>query len=222
MKKVIIPLILLLAVTFLIAVESDPSETVGYVKYDLYAGSNLIALPMQSGYATSSDLGDAIGATSISNWDASSQSWNQYVTGMFGWSGSFTLADGMGIMLNVTAAGTFYCAGSMITQPNYNLEVGSNLVMIPLDRSDLLLSSTVGDEIGATSISSWNASSQSWNQYVTGMFGWSGSFDTDIAMPFMVNVTTASTWPAPEVRTMINSNSNFQSSHGRAFGRTIK
>jgi len=102
MKKVIIPLILLLAVAFLMAVESDPSDTVGYVKYDLLAGSNLIALPMQSGFITASALGDAIGAATISEWNAAGQTWNQKSNGMFGWNGTFATDIAMPVMVSVT------------------------------------------------------------------------------------------------------------------------
>ncbi len=215
MKKVIIPLILLLAVTFLIAVESDPSETVGYVKYDLLAGSNLVALPMQSGHAMASNLGGEIGAGSVSEWNTTNQGWDQADNLGFMWLGDFPVADGGVYMVNVTAAGTYYCAGAMITQPNYSLVAGSNTVMVPLDRSDITMASVAGAEIGAGSVSMWNATNQGWDQADNLGFMWLGDFPTEIGMPLMVNVTAPTVWPAPAGRVMSNSNSSFQSSRGR-------
>lgn len=62
MKKFILPLLFLLAVGMLVAVESDPSAVVGYVKYPCVAGGNtLIALPMEAGFATAGAVGVAVG-----------------------------------------------------------------------------------------------------------------------------------------------------------------
>jgi hypothetical protein len=58
MKRFILPLMILLFVGSLLAVESAPSEVVGYVKYDCVAGLNLVALPMSQGYTLSSEVGD--------------------------------------------------------------------------------------------------------------------------------------------------------------------
>jgi hypothetical protein len=215
MKKVIIPLILLLAVAFLIAVESDPSDVVGYVKYDLLAGNNFIALPMQTGLTQASQIGDAIGAPSVSEWNPATQAWNtaDNLGFPFGWTNSFAVYDGQALMVNVSGAGTYYCAGAMIVQPNYSLLAGNNFLMIPLDRSDLNAASLVGDAIGAPSVSEWNPATQAWNtaDNLGFPFGWTNSFATEIAMPLMVNVAAPSTWPA----TRSNVNSTFRSAHGR-------
>ena len=211
MKKVIIPLILLLAVAFLMAVESDPSDTVGYVKYDLLAGRNLVALPMASGYAMASDLGGATGATNVSMWNATTQGWNQADDLGFMWLGDFAVADGNAYMLNVNSAGTFYCAGAMITQPNYTLLVGRNTIMVPLDRSDLAMAGTLGTEIGATNVSMWNATNQGWNQADDLGFMWLGDFGIEIGMPLMINTTIGGTWPITRTST-----SPLRSSRGRS------
>lgn len=75
MKKFILPLMLLLFVGSMFAVESDPSEVVGYVKYDLLAGNNTLALPMNQSYAMASEVGVAIDATAVMYFDAASQEW---------------------------------------------------------------------------------------------------------------------------------------------------
>jgi hypothetical protein len=212
MKKVIIPLILLLAVAFLIAVESDPSAVVGYVKYDLLAGRNMVALPMASGYTMASNLGDAIGAQSVAKWNATNQGWDQADNFGFMWVPDFAVADGNAYMVNVNAAGTYYCAGAMITQPNYSLVIGRNAVMVPLDRSDLSMASTFGNAIGNLSaVAKWNATNQGWDQADNFGFMWVPDFAVQIGMPLMVNSSAVATWPTTRTST-----STFRSGHGRS------
>ena len=57
MKKILLPLLLILAVGMLAAVESEPSEVVGYVKYDCLVGLNLVAMPMDDGLTLTSEVG---------------------------------------------------------------------------------------------------------------------------------------------------------------------
>jgi len=62
MKKFILPLLLLLAVGMLVAVESAPSAVVGYVKYSCVPGGNtMIALPLEAGFTTAGEVGVAVG-----------------------------------------------------------------------------------------------------------------------------------------------------------------
>ncbi|MBN2829212.1 MAG: hypothetical protein JXR56_02700 [Candidatus Cloacimonetes bacterium] len=214
MKKVIIPLILLLAVAFLIAVESDPSDVVGYVKYDMVVGRNLIALPMNSGLAMAGNLGNAItGATSVSKWNPATQGWvSSNKVGMM-WLNNFAVANGEVYMVTTTTAGAYYCAGAMIVQPNYSIIAGRNTVMVPLDRSDLTMAGTLGAAItGTTSVSRWNEATQGWvSSNKVGMM-WLNNFAISIGKPLMITTTAVSTWPAV---TRTNS-STFRSAHGRA------
>jgi hypothetical protein len=214
MKKVIIPLILLLAVAFLIAVESDPSETVGYVKYDLVVGRNLIALPMNSGLTMAGNLGGAItGATSVSKWNPATQGWvSSNKVGLM-WLNNYAVADGEVYMVNTTSASSYYCAGSMIVQPNYSIIAGRNTVMVPLDRSDLTMAGTLGAAItGTTSVSKWNEVTQGWVSSNKVGLMWLNNFAISIGTPLMINTTAVSTWPTA---TRANS-SVFRSAHGRA------
>ena len=73
MKKLILPLLLLVAFGMLAAVESDPSAIVGYVKYPCVAGYNTIALAMEQGYTMASEVGDAIPATTVGTWDPAAE-----------------------------------------------------------------------------------------------------------------------------------------------------
>ena len=76
MKKILVLGILVLFLGSLIAAESGPSDTVGFIKYGMVVGSTFIANPMDAGYTTSALMGDAItGADQMSYWDATSQGW---------------------------------------------------------------------------------------------------------------------------------------------------
>ena len=108
MKKFILPLMLLLLVGSLFAVESDPSAVVGYVKYDLLPGYNTIALPMVQSYALASEVGLAMDADFVLQYDASSQEWQTAAPNPFGgWDGDFAAAIGNPLLISTSTAGTW-------------------------------------------------------------------------------------------------------------------
>ncbi len=202
MKKLILPLLLLVAFGMLAAVESDPSNVVGYVKYFCDAGLNTtIALPMEQGYTLASEVGDANAATSIGYWVPADGVWfliDQNPWG--GWADEFPVANGDPLIMYVDAAVDFYSIGDLPdVLPSYTLLGGlNNTIMIPLDRSDLNLASLAGDDIMATSIGYWVPADGVWflvDQNPWG--GWADDFDTAIGDPLIVYVDEGSTWPAP-------------------------
>jgi len=206
MKRFILPLLILLFVGSLFAVESAPSEVVGYVKYDCLAGLNFVALPMEAGYTMASEFADAHPGimTSMSYWDAATQSWVS--ADDFGyWEGDFPVQPGMPLMV-YASAGSLYSLGDMPTNPaTYNLAADLNAIMIPLNRSDLLMAGDAGTEIGTvTSISYWDAATQSWVS--ADDFGyWEGDFPVSIAMPLMVFSSGSTTWPSRSSISNVNS-----------------
>jgi hypothetical protein len=201
MKKFILPLLVLLFVGSLFAVESAPSEVVGYVKYELVAGNNTIALPMDQPYAFASEVGDAIGATDVAYYNSATQAWEGINATPFGWSGDFAVTNGQALWISVDSAGSFYSLGNMPeTIPTYSLVAGNNMIMLPLNESALNLASLVGDDIGATDVAYYNSATQAWEGINATPFGWSGDFDTAIGDPLWVSTDTAGTWPAPAGR----------------------
>jgi hypothetical protein len=203
MKKFILPLLLLLFVGSIMAVESEPSAVVGYVKYDLVAGNNTIALPMDQPYALASEVGDTIGGAAVGYFNNSTQEWE--IISAFpwgGWSGDFDVTNGQALWVTVDSAGSFYSLGNMPeTIPNYSLVAGNNMIMVPLNESALNLASLVGDDIGATAVGYFNNSTQEWE--IISAFpwgGWSGDFDAAIGNPLWISTDTAGTWPAPAGR----------------------
>ncbi len=202
MKKILLPLLLILAVGMLAAVESEPSAIVGYVKYDMLVGNNLVAIPMECPWQWASELGDSYGGIVdlISYWDATNQ---YFVTatnlGDF-WDGDFEIHTGDVLMLNTSSQTVMYSIGNLpATNANYNLVPGNNTVMIPLNLSSFAWSSEVGYDMtagGVDLVSYWDNINQ---YFVTatnlGDF-WDGDFPVSIAMPLMVNAYSPFSWPS--------------------------
>jgi hypothetical protein len=202
MKKLILPLLLLVAFGMLAAVESDPSNIVGYVKYPCAAGFNTaIALPMEQAYTLASEIGDEYLATSMGYWDPSFGFWYMIDQNPWGgWADDFPVANGDVSLMYVDNTVDFYSIGDLpAVLPTYTLAGGyNNTIMIPLNRSDLALASTVGDEIGATSMGYWDPSFGFWYMIDQNPWGgWADDFDTAIADPLACYVDTDGTWPAP-------------------------
>ncbi|PKN72374.1 MAG: hypothetical protein CVU50_07310 [Candidatus Cloacimonetes bacterium HGW-Cloacimonetes-3] len=59
MKRLILPLVLLIAIGMLAAAEPDPSAVVGYAKYQCGAANNMSALPVVGVCALCSEVCDA-------------------------------------------------------------------------------------------------------------------------------------------------------------------
>ncbi len=200
MKKFILPLLLLLAIGMLAAVDSEPSAVVGYVKYECVAGNNMIALPMVDAYEYASEVGDALGATTIGYFDGETQEW--VVIDAFpwgGWSDEFPIVNGQPLWIYVESDVDFYSIGSLpASSPSYTLATGNNTIMLPLNRADLEFASLVGDEIGATSVGYFDGAAQEWS--VIDAFpwgGWTDEFDTAIGAPLWIYTDFDGTWPAP-------------------------
>lgn len=194
--------------TLLVAVESEPSAIVGYVAYDCEVieggGNNFIALPLDSGYDTAKDLGDAYNENInvINTWLPATQSWSSVFYDGENWVGTdFELIVGQSYMINADANFTFYSVGTLSDPIQYNLIEGTsgnnNFIMIPLNRPDLTISSQLGDDIGnVNSVNAWNAASQSWISNFYDGEGWVGNdFAVEIAMPLMINITQPTVWP---------------------------
>jgi len=200
MKKFILPLLVLLLVGSLFAVESAPSEVVGYVKYECVTGLNLVALPMVQGYTYASDIATAYPGMfdAISYWDADNQVWAAAVDLGGFWDPDFEVIPGNGLWINALTPFSFYSIGDMpAVNASYNLVNGLNMIMIPLNRSDLALAGDLGMEMGnIDAISYWDNASQVWAAAVDLGGFWDPDFATSIGMPLWVNAFTPGTWPS--------------------------
>ncbi len=208
MKKFILPLLLLLAVGMLAAVESDPSAVVGYVKYDIVSGNSMVALPMDTSLALAGDVGALVGATTVSYWDNDAQAFvaAEYIDWMGDWDNNFAVTNGMALLVYSDApTADFYSIGALpIANPTYPIVAGNSMLMIPLDRSDLAFAGMVGTEAGATTVSYWDTDAQAFvaSEYIDWMGDWDNNFATTIGNPLMVySAEGGVTFPAPPART---------------------
>ncbi len=202
MKKIILPLLLILTVGMLAAVESEPSEIVGYVKYDMLVGNNMIAIPMECPWQWASELGNSFSGSVdlISYWNAT----NQYFVAAINlgdfWDGDFEIHTGDVLILNSSTQNVMYSIGNLpATNANYNIVAGNNTVMIPLNCNSFSWASEVGDNMavgGVDLVSYWN----NINQYFVAAINlgdfWDGDFPVSIAMPLIVNASSAFSWPS--------------------------
>jgi len=207
MKKLILPLLLLVAFGMLAAVESAPSEVVGYVKYDLVASrNNMIALPMVQSYAMASDVGNAIpGCTAVRWYDATVPAWKSCTKTLGQWPAAtnFAVENGDPLQVYTTTAGSFFSIGPLPASPlpTYTLVAArNNMIMVPLDQSALNMASLVGNSIpGCTAVRWYDATLPAWKSCTKTLGQWPAAtnFATEIGDPLQVYTTTAGTWPAP-------------------------
>jgi hypothetical protein len=206
MKKMMFVLLLIVSIGILAAVESDPSAVVGYVKYPCVTGLNLVALPMNAGYAWASDLANAyLGyMDTINYWDNVSQSWVA-ASDIGYWDGDFEVAPGAVLFVNAVAPFNLFSLGAMpAANASYPLLVGLNTMMIPLNYSAITLASELGAAVGTLdTINYWDSATQSWVA-ASDIGYWDGDFATTIGMPLLVNALADGTWPAGPRRTTTN------------------
>ena len=220
MKKFILPLLVLLFVGSLFAVESDPSEVVGYVKYDCVAGLNFVALPMDDGLTTTAEVGNVYNADNdkidvIYMWDIDLQDW--YASTNYGggfWDPELPVSSGSVLFFNTTEAFSFYSIGPMPASPaQYSIVAGLNTAMIPLNRSDLTLTSEVGASIGTGEdvdvIYLWDSSLQDWSAATNYGGGfWDPELSVTIASPMFFNSVAPSSWPSRSSNNALRSRGN--------------
>jgi hypothetical protein len=208
MKRFILPLLILLFVGSLFAVESAPSEVVGYVKYDCVAGLNFVAMPMVDGYTLTSEVGAVYNVDdeyidTINIWNPDTQAWDYAVN--FGggfWDPDLEVGTGSTLYFNTSAPFAFYSIGDLPSiNATYSIVAGLNTVMVPLNQSAMTLTSEVGVTIGdgefVDTINIWNNSTQAWDYAVN--FGggfWDPDLPVSIGTPLYLNSADSTVWPS--------------------------
>jgi hypothetical protein len=207
MKKILILSVLVLFLGSLFALESDPSETVGFVKYGCVTNANgdynIMALPMDAGYTLASELGaDYPLITSIRYWDSTNQIWVASDNfGTFWWPDNPILPNEV-YYVTVSGNTDIYIAGGFNAPASYDLVTNANgdynTLMLPLD-SSFILSSELGDDIGVcTSIRDWDQINQIWVASDNfGTFWWPDN-PVEIAGAYYVTVSANITWPVTD------------------------
>ena len=171
MKRVILPLLVLFGLSMLFALESAPSDVVGYIQYTISANDfDFMALPFGTTMTTASELATNLGGTieSVCFWTGGS--WAQYVNGVpFT---DFAISEGNSYFVKSgdTSDITYYASG--VVGDAASFDIGENdftQIMLPLDRSDISTASGLCADIGPSvgSISAWN--NGSFVQHVAGV-----------------------------------------------------
>jgi hypothetical protein len=183
------------------ATESDISNVVGDFDFELITTPttdfNEIALPLESpGINTAQDLMNAIpGCNSVAKWNANTQSYQQYVPGIP--PTNFSIEPGYPYYVNVTANTIFSLTGAEC-HATYSLVITEttdfNEIVLPLDKTGLTKASQLMVDVpNCNSVAYWNASTQSYQQYVPGIPP--TDFSVTPGHPYYVNVTANTTWP---------------------------
>lgn len=197
MKKLILPLLLLVAIGMLAAVESAPSDVVGYVKYPCVAGLNFLALPMDQDYTLASEFADDYMGSfdTMYWWDQANQVW-QYAADFGYWEGDFPITEGSVMWVNAIAPLNVYSIGNLpAVNASYNFVVGLNTMMVPLNYSSMTMASDVATAVGTfDTMYWWDQTNQGW-QYAADFGYWEGDFPVTIGYPMWVNSLSALTWP---------------------------
>jgi len=204
MKKILLPLLLILAVGMLAAVESEPSEIVGYVKYDCVVGNNFIAMPMVQTISTTTEFGALFGESinTINMYNPVLQDWEASVNYGDGfWDPEFPLSTGSVMLINATNSITYYSIGNLpTTNAQYSIIVGNNTVMIPLNKSEYTTTAIAGASMGdgetVNTINLYNSSLQDWEASVNYGGGfWDPEFPLSIGTPMLINSGSTFLWP---------------------------
>ena len=225
MKKLIILLALIATFSFMFAVESEPSDVVGFVKYEcITTGTtnlNYVAVSLEAGITTAqdyaNDVGDAGVVNQVSRWDAINQGWETVTYSQLPfppfnwvWSDDFDVLNGDVLVINVTENVDYYCAGDIASDPIYNfittVTTNLNTLMLPLGKSAIgdaqALANDIGDAGVVNQVSCWDASLQGWETITYSQLPfppynwvWSDNFNVDIGAGYMVNLTENATWP---------------------------
>ncbi|MDP8220545.1 MAG: T9SS type A sorting domain-containing protein [Candidatus Stygibacter frigidus] len=201
MKKIYFVLLLVVWTFCLFAIVSEPSETVGYIRYDLgnnaASGYNIISLSLGDHNQTNCFelLSEIPGCSAISEFLASEQCWRTYDDS--GWVAEWALQDCQSYLIHVSEAGSWYSFGELPEPVTYNFYhnglTGYNLFMLPLNLADLYNCELLFEDIGNSclALSQWNSAEQSWQVYEgEGELLW----ETRIGNGYIVTVSENMVW----------------------------
>lgn len=207
MKKILLIMTLIVSLSILLAVESAPSETVGYVKYPAVAGLNFAAMPMDDGMMWTSEVGTYMSpddyVDTINLWDASIQQWSASVNYGGGyWDPEQEVGPGTVLFFSTAMALDYYSIGAMpAANAQYNIVPGLNTIMLPLNKGDLNWTSLVGTDVSPDdyidTINLWDSSIQQWSASVNYGGGyWDPEQPVTIGTPMLISSAAAIVWPA--------------------------
>ncbi len=197
MKKKYFLIILTLIVPLLLcAIESDPSEVVGFVKFDLgndgSSGYNVFTTPFQvtAGTNISSIYNNITNCENVSFWNPDSQMWKSYDAQP--WTPDWNVDPATAYMCHVSAGSSFYVYGKPVQNASYTLKSGKNLIMLPFEQSDITDCAQLMNAIpGCSSVMQYDKTAQDWVEYTGSETVW----NVTTGMGYVVTVTSETVWP---------------------------
>ncbi|MBN1895098.1 VCBS repeat-containing protein [bacterium] len=183
--------------------EGAPSKAVGEYDYPLLTPPtthfNAVAIPFALATLTPAQFLQMLpGCNSVARWNPAVQGYEQVVTGVPS-SAPFQIVAGNAYYVNASAD-TFATFLGEPVYPVFTLlhHAGSssfNDIMVPPDKSILdKASKLMADIPHCSSVSRWNAGTQGYDQYIPGKP--STDFSVKPGLPYLVHVTSSTTWPA--------------------------
>lgn len=202
MKKLLIVPLLLLAIGMLVAVESDPSNVVGYVKYDCYSGLNYVAVPLGAG----GNVADLVAANmpnirSIFKFNPLTQGWDSidYDDEFEEWTGDMSGITGEVLLFDCLANTSFYSLGDIPTNHTYSIVPGFNYIVVPVNQGSYTAVEHIGSAIGnVSSIFVFNNLTHGWDSidYDVEFEEWTGSMPVEIGDVILIDSLGSATWPS--------------------------
>jgi len=183
--------------------EGAPSKAFGEYDYALLTPPkthfNAIAVPFALSTLTPSQFLQMLpGCNSVARWNPAVQGYEQVVAGVPS-SSTFQIVAGNAYYVNasldtfVTFLGE--AAYLVFTLLHHAGSSSFNDIMVPLDKSALdKASKLMADIPHCSSVSRWNAATQGYDQYIPGQP--STDFSVKPGLPYLVYVTSSTTWPA--------------------------
>ena len=188
--------------------EISYSQPMGYVKYVLATGWNMVGYTMgENGYTVNSLYDDITGiqAAGIKIWNKDTQAWVTYNDGS-----TKALQKGDVFLVNVTSTPTWYSAGTAYGSDgayHYDFEFndsGYNMIILPFDKASITTTSALFTDIFGRgrftidhTLSWYNASEGAFVTYDGGDIG--NIFDSSlrIGVPLIVHIAASDdiTWP---------------------------
>jgi len=191
MKKPALFIMILLFSLALAAIESAPSNIVGFVRYQCNAGENFIAMPLDAGYTTVNDLTSEFSQiTSVKKWNVTTQQWEI----------ATTLEINTPYLISCNNTMTFYSYGDFNSNAAYNLQTtnttDANLIMIPLNKGELASAAQLATDItNCNTVSEWISNQQAWKTSTFIASEWENDFTVTVGKVYFVNVTSNTIWP---------------------------
>ncbi|MDD3050802.1 MAG: hypothetical protein PHR06_06605 [Candidatus Cloacimonetes bacterium] len=190
MQRLFYTLFLVALVFCLFAIESAPSNVVGFFRYECLMGDNFIALPLAGHTSVSELIADYPQITEVKKWDTANQQWQ--ITS--------TLETGMPYLINCSSDIIVYSYGDITQQPQYSLQTtnstNANLIMIPLGENTIQTASDLAEDITqCDTVSEWLNDQQAWKTAVNKPEGWENDFEVTGGKVYFININGESIWP---------------------------